>query len=451
MPQLQVSTDNPSHTRRVELVRFSSLAGLNEPHVDRPPVDDRGFGYWPGGPILTMTAGQSVRVRLQRVLLDNAARINLASSGSVEIEDPPATTPDAASGCAGEPDYHPVTRNGDLEIVLQAPAAQDYFTVAQASGRISERDPFAAQPFQYSRIDVRWRNFVIHSLHVFVFRPMRIRLSLWRVNVVARLPDHPQGIDSMNVPAIRDQVNAIWSQAGIAFEVDELRRIQIERGNLAEGSSFWGADSREVFQRGGLTPGAINIYFLWYENSLRRTSDIGYTYRPGDSRVTQPNIIIPTAFADASATSIWVARDESLDTYGAHDVGGGQIEHPLRGRVNISVETKMALTVAHEIGHYFDLAHPHDEEVEVKPWVTYPGVFKLLMCNNNPSGYLIPLCKRRDAPAFNDNGCFEARRAASDIRNPYPSDAQERQNLSRQREQAVSAARQRAMECMRGA
>ncbi|MBX9601997.1 MAG: hypothetical protein K2X35_13365 [Bryobacteraceae bacterium] len=382
MKILSVPSHGRVNTRRILLVDFAPLTAHGSvPRADQPPLDKRGYAFWQGGPILTMTQGAEVRVLLQRMNIDETAPLTLAVSGSLEPE-----------GLAQRPSGVWTVPDGDsIELRLRAPLAPRPEQVLNVgSGRLRDvaPDPLA---YQYSRVSVRWRDFVIKTLDVFAFEPIRLRIvpRLVFVSGFGTHPSMPFG-QVVTAEALR-VVNAVWAQAGIQFTMDPLSEIRLQRSGRVSGQFSYGADCRDMFQQ-GITAGAINVYLVDHDETFD-AAHAAYTHRVGDTASPQPSIIVPNRANSTAGTSLWTQFDARL-------AGGG--------RVSRTAEQHFGQTLAHEIGHYLGLYHPYDPA----PRRVSPAAEQLLMHNTTASGSLIPICSRGHGPLV-DNGVAEARLVAS--------------------------------------
>lgn len=411
MPQLSVHRH-----RHVTLARFFSAGSLITPRHSLPLLDDRGFAFWPGGPVLTVTEGSSVTVNLQRVHLDGRAPLDVSSS------DPALLDVQGLNRTDGSPSVRYRLPNDD--------GAQ--ITIRANNVRINNQ-------FNYARLNVTWLDWTIHSLHAFVFRRLRIRVIPHRVTVRGRGAHLEWGLPPLE-PAM-NYVNAIWASAGIEFVPPageagwRYQPMEIENDGLAMSGVFNLTDrdqQRRLFEQ-SVVPGAINIYFISYIRNLDydpASRTIGVTQRPGDYHpsdpvraLPQPCILMPDRYGDSAGNTIWTADEVTL-------CGQRGTHHP---------ELKLGLTLAHEIGHYLNLAHPRDDGDSHK---LYPWSQRLLMHNSDPSSYLIPLCKRDHGP-LDDNGVVEARLMAGTLNRPVPPDHNSfRRNLGTQRDQMRREMRQ---------
>lgn len=376
----------PSHgrvnTRRILLVDFAPVTGQGSvPRADQPPLDKRGYAFWQGGPILTMTQGSEVRLTLQRMNIDETAPLTLSVSGSLE----PAGLAERPAGIWTLPGQD------TIELRFRAPLAPRPEQVLNVgSGRLRDvaPDPLA---FQYSRVSIHWRNFVVKTLDVFAFEPIRLRIVPRLVYVSGLGPHPPMPFGQVVTAEALRTVNAVWAQAGIQFTMDPLSEVRLQRSGRVSGEFSYGADCREMFQQ-GITAGAINVYLVDHDQTFDQ-AHAAYTHPVGDTEGPQPSIIVPNRANSTAGTSLWTQFDARLS-------GGA----PLRR----TAEQHFGQTLAHEIGHYLGLRHPYDPA----PRRVSPAAEQLLMHNTTASGSLIPICSRGHGPLV-DNGVAEARLVAS--------------------------------------
>lgn len=386
MKILSVPSHGRVNTRRLLLVDFAPMTGGSVPHADQPPLDKRGYAFWQGGPVLTMTQGSDVRLTLWRTNIDGAAPLTLGVAGALELSGLPERPAGMWTLPAGD----------NIELRFHAPLSPRPEQVLNVgTGRLRD---VAADPldFQYSRVSVRWRDFVIKTLDVFAFEPIRLRIVPRLVYVSGLGPDPPMPFGRVVTAEALRTINAVWAQAGIQFTMDPLSEIRLQRSGRVSGEFSYGADCQEMFQQ-GITAGAINVYLVDHDLTFN-PAHAAYTHPVGDRDGPQPSIIVPNRANSTGGDSLWTQFDARFSD-----------GTPLHR----TAEQHFGHTLAHEIGHYLGLRHPYDPA----PRRVSPAAEQLVMHNTTASGSLIPICSRGHGPLV-DNGVAEARLIASRLHRP---------------------------------
>lgn len=236
--------------------------------------------------------------------------------------------------------------------------------------------------------EVRVGETLVSTMRVKVWAPKRVRVSTWLV----RLDSSTATGTAPTAPDVTElfrAVNAIWSMAGIVFEPthhEEVLHATVATVDRMNHRASEASDEVDAVLGTASTPNALNIYFV---RGFSRADDptLGVTY---DLALTGPRP--------------W-SRGGSSGTFPAYTSRTGMI---LRTD-GTSAETLHA-TVAHEIGHFLSLQHPHTPEVheDGSRGHSYDAGAQFLMNWQQPAGTILPL-KRVGGGVFDENGADEAR------------------------------------------
>ena len=287
-------------TRRVVLVRVER-AVTGDPVPDAPDLDDRGYRAPFRGPLVTVAAGRTVRVKLVRVMLEAATPVFLESSNPAVF-----TIADPADG--------------------RVPAVAEHdVRITGVNGGANRRDAV---------LRVRLRDAsgpIVHELHVATVRPLTVQLTPHVVTV--RSATVAGTAPAANVAAIMAKVADVWVHYGITVNVQPVQNktVTLATADIASDNPFPGELATLLASNwpDGTTnwvPNTINAYFV---RQLGTGNTLGY----GFSR---------TSFAGFGLSNPGILL-------GDRTAGGGR-----------SGLMHYANDLAHEIGHFFRLWHPEN-------------------------------------------------------------------------------------------
>jgi hypothetical protein len=278
---------------RVAGVRFER-AKTGDPDPAYPDVDDRGHNHKvPAtdggpeskeirGPVIGVTKGKKVKVKLIRSMIDTSAPLYLTSSDTDAVK---VIDPDDGKLSSGK------------EIIVEL-----------------EGQNFAAAKPKEAKIEVRYASAegpIVHQLTVFVFSPLPVFIQPHLVTV--HNAAGTGGVEpNLNLGTVMSQVSALWAPAGIRFVVQAVKKWSV---NLAAANQVAFGEVNTVIAR-QWQANAINVYIVQQlQNAL------GY----GFSKAAHAGFGIskPSAFAGArqgtdvrgAGDSYWWANDL------AHELG----------------------------------------------------------------------------------------------------------------------------------
>jgi hypothetical protein len=278
-------------------VRFSR-AVVGEPRSDAPDLDDRGFRDAEHGPVMGITAGETVRLKVRRTGIDNSADLWVTSTAPSIVS---ITSPDHGHLATG-------------------PSATLHVRGHRGSGR--------TPTVQTAKLQVHFGNEsgpVLGELTVWVFR--RVQLDITPHLVTVRGAGTPQ-TSIADVPAIMRMAQGIWRPCGIELVAGATRNEDVTYGtggivmDTSVGNDMSGSEVARLLNTHWI-PDTINIYFV---HRIGTGGTLGYGFPRADIatyNLPNPGIII----ADTTASGF--VRD-------VQNWGG---------------------TVAHEVGHFLRLEH----------------------------------------------------------------------------------------------
>jgi hypothetical protein len=213
--------------RIVPLLAKRAING--EPDSTHPDVDDRGFLTPEFGPVVSVTKGKTVTVRLSRRKLDDAAPLTAVSSDTsvFSIADP-------ADGKL------PNTTDMDIQI-----------TGVDGGG-----------DSKTEKLQVKFQEFIIFELHVTVFKEVDVDVT---PHVVTINGGGTTGtVPVANIAAIMGKVQDIWGHYGIKINVKATRPNTVTFGTVNSVNSNPFNASGEVSQLLATdhVPKTINAYFV---------------------------------------------------------------------------------------------------------------------------------------------------------------------------------------------
>jgi len=180
------------NSRRLVLVRFLRAA-TGAPKADAPDIDDRGYADPTRGAIVGMTKGRTIKVKLTRVRIAEAASLFVESSdkGVVKVTDP-------ADG--------------------KVPSAKTATIVLEG---VKGGEPAKA------KIQVRYGTDasgpLIHELTVYVFTPIKVPVTPHVATIAQAGSQSVTPVRSnADVEAMFKIVKAAWLPCGIEFEVGKV-------------------------------------------------------------------------------------------------------------------------------------------------------------------------------------------------------------------------------------
>ncbi len=309
--------------RRLVWVRFVRAAPVGDPLSDAPDVDERGYLTPFQGPAVSVAAGRTVKVALNRFLLETRTPLFIESSDPaiVRVADP-------ASGAL--------------------PAADT--TVIQFTGVDGGTDSRTA------RLRVRIGTAtgpIVHELHVVVFRPVAVRVTPHVVTINGTRAAGRRPV--ADVTAIMQKVSDIWIPAGVTFTVlpTQQKSFAFKTANILGVDPFPDEMGVMVANRmpdgtPNFIPNTINVYFV-VQIGVKNVLGFGFSrasFRPAG--LPNPAIVL---------------GDQS----------------PLGPRSGVM---NFAQTLAHEFGHFFQLSHAGNAQIPNEREDTWSR--RMLMHNFNP-------------------------------------------------------------------
>jgi len=343
---------------RIVPVRFSRLADpantasvSGPPRVDSPDMDDRGYIRHGHEPIVGLIEGTQIKVRLSRENIENAVSIFATSNDTATI------TVESTLGGAQLPNTE------HMWIQIEAPVG-------------SAGDPAVA------KVEIRFGTDdgpIISELTVHVFEQLTVDITPHVVTIsraavaatpavgttpaVAATPAIAGTAPGAVVADIMTMVSAIWKPCGITFNVQPVENdaVNFATANIVSDSPFPG----EVNTLLGTNSVAntVNVYIV---RQIGTGGTLGYGISRASARtfrIGNPGIIL------AETTAGGTVRDTQ---YWANDL-------------------------AHEIGHFFRLWHPGNQEPPNEWQDTWSR--RMLMHNFNRTDGANP-----PKPRFGDTG-----------------------------------------------
>lgn len=292
--------------QRVVMVRFSRCPNPRDPRVnsglpraDAPDVDDRGFTGTDHTSIVGITQGNSSTIRLVREEIEESAQLFVTSSDTnvVTILNP---------------------ANGSLP--------NETCTAIKLHG-LNGGNPRTA------KIEVRFGNIsgpIIHELGVWVFRPLRIRVTPHLVTIEQAGGGVAPIVSGANINEIMKMARAIWLPAGVTLNVGAIENDNVTFATAGIVSDNPFPNEINTILSTNWVPNTINIYFV---HRIGASETLGY----GLSRTT--------------ATTWGLANPGILI---ADTTASGFIRDTL----------SWANTIAHEIGHFFRLSHVENQNAD---------------------------------------------------------------------------------------
>jgi hypothetical protein len=280
-------------------VRFSR-AVTGAPQADAPDLDDRGFRDAEHGPVMGITAGETVRVKIRRTGLDEAADLWVTSTDATIVS---VTSPD----------------HGHLATGASA-------TIHVRGHRGSGTTPNV----RTARLQVHFGNAsgpVVGELMVWVLRRLTLDLTPHLVTIRGAVGSRASIAD---IPAIMRMARGIWRPCGIELTAGATRNEDLTfatAGVVADeptsGNDMSGTEVARILNTRWI-PDTINVYFV---HRIGTEDTLGYGFaRSKIARYHLPNPGIIIADTDSAGT---FARDVQ----------------------------SWASTVAHEVGHFLRLEH----------------------------------------------------------------------------------------------
>lgn len=286
------------HTRRFHLVRFHR-ATTGNPDEKCPDPDDRGYNSPEFGPVVGVLVGRTVKVRMTRLALDNAAPLFVKSSDEATFKVHAPATGRVPNGAFA-----------DIEIT-----------------GVAGGNPKTAN------LEVHFNSLtgpIVHVLTVHVYTELKVSITPHLVTVAqAGAPAGTAGITSVaNVAAIMPLVRAVWVHYGVTFTVGSTIN---ETLTLATAGEVGDAELATVLGTNWV-PSSINVYLVPQ-----------FTPDPTSGGVT-----LGYGFSRTSFSTFGMPNPGIL----LADGGPG---------VTRTVMT-WANDLAHEIGHFFTLWHPENKQ-----------------------------------------------------------------------------------------
>jgi len=269
-----------------------------EPDDTHPDVDDRGFNDPEFGPVVSVTKGKTVTVRLTRKKLDAAAPLTLVSSDTniVSVADP-------ADG--------KLPATADMDVQITGVDGGDDKKEAKLRVQFGEKDQAVT----------------VFELNVWVFKQVDVDVTPHRITIDGGGTSGTAPV--ADIPKIMAKVQAIWGHYGVNIIVHDTidRTVSMAAVNGVNEDPFNGTGEVNKLLKTDHVKRTINAYFVQQILSNDPnfiTLGLGISRKTAKATgMTNPGIIL----ADGPAT---LAR--SYVMYWANDL-------------------------AHEIGHFFTLEH----------------------------------------------------------------------------------------------
>jgi hypothetical protein len=292
---------------RIVPLRFSRLADpmkpQNEsgpPRGDAPDMDDRGFKVEFPGPIVGVTEGRIIMVRLIRENIEDAAPLFVKSD-----------TPSIVTVESPQPGNLPNVKN--MVIKLKGIKGGD-------------------QNPQKAKIQVFYQDTsgpLLAELMVWVFKPLKLNI-IPHIVTIAQTGGGASAVGSnANVADIMKVVQGTWYQAGIIFNVGTTlnENVTLATAGVVSDNPFPG--EVDTILKLHWTGTGINVYFV---HRIGNGGTLGYGISPSVYKTfgfTNPGILVADTTAWGSVRDVqWWAND-----------------------------------LAHEIGHFLTLWHPDKCEI----------------------------------------------------------------------------------------
>jgi hypothetical protein len=271
-----------------------------EPDDTHPDVDDRGFNDPEFGPVVSLSKGTTVIVRLVRKKIDTSAPLTAVSSDTNVF-----TVADPANGKL------PNTADMDIKI-----------TGVDGGGDKKE----AKLRVQFAEKD---QTITIFELKVVVFKPLDVDVTPHRITIDGGLAKGTAPV--ADIPKIMAKVKSVWGHYGVNIIVHSTvdRTVTMAAANGVNSSPFDGSGEVSKLLNTDHVPKTINAYFvpqILSSDPNFITLGLGISRKTANStspKMQNPGIIL----ADGPAS---LAR--SYVMFWANDL-------------------------AHEIGHFFTLEH----------------------------------------------------------------------------------------------
>lgn len=281
-----------------------------EPDCDHPDVDDRGFLTPEFGPVVSVTQGKTVTVRLTRKRVDAASPLTVISSDPsiVVVTDP-------ADGVM------PKTENMDIKI-------------NGVDGGDDRKDAKLQVQFGDKGSAV-----TVFELHVWVFKEVPLEVTPHRMTINGG--GTPGVAPVADIPKIMEKVQAIWGHYGIKINVHPTvaRTVSCGTVNSVDCNPFDGTGEVSRLLNTDHVPGTINAYFVGQigdsdPNANPNSTTLGLGISPATATGTTPPISHPgIILAD-----------------GGPGFARGYVMH-------------WANDLAHEMGHFFTLQHVENAQI----------------------------------------------------------------------------------------
>jgi len=312
-----------------------------EPDATHPDVDDRGFLTPEFGPVVSVTQGKTVTVRLSRRKLDDAAALTAVSTDTSVF-----TIADPADGKL------PNTTDMDVQVT------------GVNGGTDSKTE----------RLQVKFGEFILFELHVTVFKELTVDVTPHAITINGGGANGTAPV--ANIAAVMQKVQDIWGHYGIKIGVKPTRSSTVTFGTVNSVNSNPFNGSGEVSQLLGTdhVPRTINAYFV---GQIAGAAPGLITLGLGISR--------PTATAHGMSNPGIILAD-----------GGPGFAR--------SYVMFWANDLAHEIGHFFTLQHVENAQIPNDRQDSWSRR-QLMQNRNELAGVSpFPANQLNNRPRFNDTG-----------------------------------------------
>ncbi|MEW5979680.1 MAG: hypothetical protein AB1898_28105 [Acidobacteriota bacterium] len=229
-------------TQRLMLVRFER-AVTGEPDPECPDPDDRGFTTPFGGPLVGVTQGKTVKIRLRRLKIESTAPLFVTSSDTTSL-----TIAEPGNG------QLPSTDQTDIKIT-------------GVNGGTDKKE---------AKVQVRFGSdtgVILHELTVWVWRELDVDVTPHRITINAS--GTAGTTPTADINAIMRKVGDIWGHYGIRFSVQPVinRTVTFATANIASDSPFPGEIA--TLLNTDWVPNTINAYFI---RQIGTQSTLGYGF-----------------------------------------------------------------------------------------------------------------------------------------------------------------------------
>jgi hypothetical protein len=294
-------------TERIVPIQAKRAIDEGEPDDLHPEVDDRGFVAPEFGPVVSVTKGKTVIVRLTRKKIDSAAPLTVVSS-------------DTKIFAVADPADGKLPNTVDMDVKITGVESGGDLNKAKLRVQFGEKD----------------QSVTIFEMQVWVFKPLDVDFTPHRVTIDG---SGTKGIAPVaDIPKIMAKVRSIWGHYGINIVVHDIidETIQMATADMVNSDPFDGTGefSIKLLDSPKRVDKTINGYFVRQIQS----SGAGITLGMGMSRTV------------ANSTTPKLSHPGIILADGPPQLGRNYVMF-------------WAADMAHEIGHFFTLEHVEDAQI----------------------------------------------------------------------------------------